>query len=589
MSEARRVLSGIAASAGVAVGEVVVFDRRGVVVPRRSIAEGDVEGEVERLEQAMAAARREVEGVLEGFADDGPSEHRLLVETQLLMLGDQMISTAASAAIRSERINAEWALRRTVDAMCDRLRGADDGYFRERADDVRHVGEHLLAVLTGQRRRALPELTLPRVLVANDLTPAEAAQLSSRRVLALVTDAGSASSHTAILARALAIPAVVGLSDATRALAPGDLVVVDALRGEVVVGADANELDAARARGARFAAFRERLRDAERQGIATEDGARVTLLANVDLELDVPEAKQEGAAGIGLYRTEFLYLERREPPNEEEQLAVYARVARRMAPRPVVFRTFDLGADKMPNAMRRGPNPALGLRAVRIAFERPELLVTQLRAILRAAADGDVRVMFPMIASVSDLRRARAMLETAREDLEAEGATYGPIRVGAMLEIPSAIVMADRLAPECDFFSIGTNDLTQYTLAVDRSDPRVAHLASSLDPSVLRLLLRAREVADAHERPIGVCGDLAADTVAAPLLVGLGFRTLSMAPAAIPLVAEALSRVDLGEAASVAREALEQDGVAEVERLVAARFGARLGELWDEQGIELPR
>lgn len=585
----RRVLGGIGASPGVAVGPVSVFDRKSVVVPRRSIAESAVEAEVERLARGMAEARREVEIVLEGLHEGAGDDHRLLLQTQLLMLGDEMISTAATNAIRGERINAEWALRRTVDAMCARLRAAEDPYLRERADDVRHVGEDLLRALTGQRARAMPRLETPSILVASDLTPAEAAQLTGGRVLALVTDSGSASSHTAILARALSIPAVVGVADVTSALGPGDTLIVDALRGEVVVHPDEDEVERARARASRFDAFRGRLRDVERPASATADGVRVGLHANVELELDVPEAKQEGADGIGLYRTEFLYLDRPRAPSEEEQAAIYGRVARRMAPRPVVFRTFDLGADKMPDGMRRSPNPALGLRALRIAFERPELLVTQLRALLRAASQGDVRVMFPMVSSVSDLRRAKAMLETARADLDAAGVPYGPVMIGSMLEIPSAILVADRLAPECDFFSIGTNDLTQYTLAVDRGDPRVAHLGSSLDPAVLRLLDRARTVADAHGRPVCVCGDLAADPVATPLLVGLGFRTLSMATAAIPLVAEALGRIHLDEARELGLAALEQDGAADVERLVASRFGDRLGDLWEEHGIELPR
>ncbi|MCA9604754.1 MAG: phosphoenolpyruvate--protein phosphotransferase [Myxococcales bacterium] len=585
----RRAFDGIAASPGIAVGPVAVYDRRGVAVSRRAVPDEEIDAEVARLGQAMADARREVEQVIDGLGEVAGDEHRMLLQTQLLMLGDEMISEAATSKIRDQRVNAEWALRKTVDAMCARLRAADDPYFRERADDVRHVGEHLLRVLTGRRAHALPLLDEPAILVASDLTPAEAAQLTSTRVLALVTDSGSASSHTAILARALQIPAVVGVPDITRALAPGDTLVVDALRGEVVVHPDPDEATEAAARATRFDAFRGRLREVERRASATKDGVHVALLANVELELDVPEAKQEGADGIGLYRTEFLYLDRRSPPSEEEQVAIYARVARRMAPRPVVFRTFDLGADKMPTAMRRGPNPALGLRALRVAFEQPELLITQLRALLRAAAAGDVRVMFPMVASVSDLRRAKSMLETARGDLEAEGATYGPVKIGSMLEVPSSVLVADRLAPECDFFSIGTNDLTQYTLAVDRCDPRVAHLARSLDPAVLRLLDRARSVADAHGVPISVCGDLAADPVAAPVLVGLGFRTLSMATSAIPLVAEALGRIEVAEATTLAMEALDVDGAADVERLVAAHFGDRLGDLWEEQGIELPR
>ncbi len=584
----RESLSGIAASPGVAIGKVTVFDRRSVPVPRRRIASEDIEREVARLEKAMEDARHEVETVRDSLPADAGADHRLLLETQLMMHGDELLLSQATAAIRQSRINAEWAMRRVVDEMRARLRAASEPYFHERADDVAYVGEHILRVLTGLSR-ALPALTEATILVASDLSPAEAAQLSPGMVMAIVTDGGSASSHTAILARALQVPAVVGVTDVTRHVSPGDVVIVDALHGEIVLRPDAEEQARARARAERFAAFKGRLRDSDQRAARTQDGAHVTLLANVVLELDVGHAKREGADGIGLYRTEFLYLDRREPPGEDEQTELYKRVVRRIAPRPVVFRTFDVGADKLPLGMRRGPNPELGLRGLRVAFEQPELLVTQLRALLRASTDGTVQVMFPMVAGVDDLRRARVLFDRARDDLEAAGISYGPVAVGSMLEVPSAILMADRLAAECDFFSVGTNDLTQYTLAVDRSDPRVAHLARSLDPAILRSLDHARRVAEEHGKPISICGDLAADPVAVPVLIGIGFESLSMPMVAIPLVREVITRISRDEAREVAREALEQSSASDVERLVGARFGGALGELWDENGITLPR
>ena len=588
MTLERHVLQGIAASPGIAIGPVTVFDRRSVPVPRRRVSVDAVEAEVARLERALEDARSEVEAVRDALPDDVGADHLLLLETQIMMHGDALLLSSATQKIREERLSAEWALRRTVDAMRARLGAASEPYFRERADDVGLVGEHVLSVLTGTSR-SLPVLTEPTILVASDLSPAEAAQLPQGMVLALVTDAGSASSHTAILARALQVPAVVGVTDVTRTVGPGDTIIVDALRGEVVLFPDEAEALEARERAERFRAFEGRLRESEMQGAQTRDGVRLSLLANVELELDVADAKSEGADGIGLYRTEFLYLDRREPPSEEEQSAVYRRVARRIAPKVVTFRTFDLGADKMPHGMRRGPNPALGLRALRVAFEQPELLVTQLRALLRASVQSNVQIMFPMVMGLSDLRRAKVLLDRARRDLDAEGAPYGPVAVGAMLEVPSAVLMADRLALECDFFSVGTNDLTQYTLAVDRSDPRVAHLGRSLEPSVLRLVESARLAAGGAGKPISVCGDLAADPVAIPILLGLGFTALSMPMAAIPLAREVIGRIDLQLASEVATEALAQDGANEVERLVAARFGDVLGDLWEEHGIELPR
>lgn len=588
MSLERELLTGIAASPGVAIGRVTVFDRRSVPVSRRRIDTEELDGEVARLEAAMEAARREVEAVRDALPADAGRDHRLLLETQLMMHGDALLLESAASAIRDGRINAAWALRRTIDEMRLRLRAAPESYFRERADDVAQVGEHILRVLTGVSR-ALPVLEEPTILVASDLSPAEAAQLPQGMLIALVTDAGSASSHTAILARALQVPAVVGVTDVTRLVSPGDVVIVDALRGEIVLRPDEEEQARARARAERFAAFKGRLRDSDRRSAETRDGERVALFANVELELDVGHAKREGADGIGLYRTEFLYLDRKEPPTEEEQRLLYERVVRSIAPHPVVFRTFDLGADKLPQGMRRGPNPELGIRGLRVAFERPELLVTQLRALLRASVHGSVQVMFPMVSGVEDLRRAKVMFERARETLDRDGVGYGPLALGSMLEVPSAVLMADRLADECDFFSVGTNDLTQYTLAVDRGDPRVAHLARALDPAILRLLEHAGRVARERGKPISICGDLAADPVATPVLVGLGFTRLSMPMVAIPLVREVVARIDRDRAKDLATDALAQCSARDVERLVAERFGEALSELWEEHGIQLPR
>ncbi|MGE0787160.1 MAG: phosphoenolpyruvate--protein phosphotransferase [Sandaracinaceae bacterium] len=584
----RQVLTGIAASPGIAIGKVVVFDRNAVPVRRRHVDGAAVDGEVARLEAAVAAARQEIELAMETLPAEAGADHRLLLETQRLMLSDALLLDNSRCTIRDERVGAEWALRQTVDAMRARLHAAPEAYFRERADDVGAVGEYLLRVLTGASR-SLPTISEPAIVVARDISPAEAAQLLNKSVLGIVTASGTASGHTAILARALEVPALVGVREVTRSVGPGEMLILDALRGEATVLPDDDELADAVQRAERFQRFRGRLRDSERRAAQTSDGVRISLLANVDLELDVAMASGEGADGIGLYRTEFLYLDRSVPPSEEEQLATYRRVARKFAPRSVTFRTFDLGADKMPGAMRRGPGSPLGLRALRIAFEQPELLVTQLRALLRASVEGNLRVMFPMVAGVADLRRARVLFERARADLDAEGSAYGPITIGAMLEVPSAILMADQLAKECDFFSLGTNDLTQYTLAVDRNDPRVAHLASPLEPAVLRLVESARRVAAAHGVDLSVCGDLAADPVGVPILLGLGLTRLSMPMAAIPLVREVVSRLDASELVALANEALGCATASDVERLVAERLGDTLGDLFEGEGIELPR
>ncbi|MGF1465348.1 MAG: phosphoenolpyruvate--protein phosphotransferase [Sandaracinaceae bacterium] len=590
MSEegARRVLRGITASPGVAVGPVQVYDPRSVVVPRRTIPRSAVDEELGRLRRAIESSRRHVEDARDALDPRAQGDHRLLLETMAMMHGDALLKEGAEETLRSQGINAEWALRLTVDSLASRLEASTEAYFRVRADDVRHVGEHILQVLAGGGPR-MPELTEPVVLVARDLSPAEAAQLPSDKVLGLVTGEGSAISHTAILARALRIPAVLGIAEVTGVATPGQVAVVDGLRGEVTLAPTPAEHAEAERRAARFRAFGARLREAHRRPVVTADGSPTHVLANVELELEVPEAVRAGADGIGLYRTEFLYLGRPAPPSETEQAAVYARVLSRIAPLEVTFRTFDFGGDKLPDGWPRPANPALGLRALRLAFERPELLVTQLRALLRASSEGPLRILFPMVSGVDDMRRAVVLLERAREDLEHEDAPFGPVSVGCMLEVPAAVLTLDRLAPQVDFLNVGTNDLSQYTLAADRADPRVAHLVRGLHPAVLSLLDRARRVAADHGVPICVCGEMAADPVAIPVLLGLGYEDLSMPVAALPLAREVISRLERVECAELAAKALTDDGPRDVEKRVQEAFGTRLGDLWAEHGIDLPR
>ncbi|AKF05947.1 phosphoenolpyruvate--protein phosphotransferase [Sandaracinus amylolyticus] len=586
----RTTLRGICASPGVAVGNVTIFDRRSVPIPRRAIGTVEVDGEVQRLMSALATSRRELEEARDAIDPSAGAEHRLVLEAHLLMHRDELFVGAAVEGIRSG-INAEWAVRRAIEAIVRRLMTAREAYLSDRARDVEQVGEHVLRVLTGVGFQ-LPVIDRPTILVASDLSPAETARLPRDRVLALVTDLGTATSHTAILARALGIPAVVGVDGVTRTLTPGCVVVVDALRGEIVVEPDEDTQHRAEERARRYRHFTGRLRDREGASGQTRDGVRVEVLANVELEVEVDEAHAQRAEGIGLYRTEFLYLED-ELPSEEIQTELYARVASRFGPRPVTLRTFDLGADKMPllgtSALGAGrsPNPALGLRGLRLSLACPDLFRVQLRAMMRAAAIAPLRVMFPMVCTLEDLRAARAMVAEARAELERDGIPYRAVPLGAMIEVPSAVVLADALARECDFFSVGTNDLAQYTLAVDRQNPRLSHIARPLEPAVLRLLdLTFRASRDASI-PISICGDLASHPIAVPVLLGLGYRCLSMSASEIPLVREILDRVDLVTCEEVARASLACATGSEVERLVVEALAPVLGEVWDEQGIEL--
>lgn len=584
----RTVLQGIPASHGMAVGPATVLAPSSRWVPRWHVAPSRIEDEVARLREAIEASRAEIEHVREGLGDDVEADYRLILDAHLLMHRDELIMDAALRAIRKDRLNAEWALRRTVDDLVRQLEGAGSGYFRERAQDIEHVGQHIMRWLRHEGA-AVPEIDGPTILVAEDLSPADAARLARTPVLGVVTDLGTATSHTAILARALEIPAVVGVTDVTRRVGDGDVVIVDALRGRVVLDADDAEQESARARAQRYRRFTRELRAKRVDAVVTTDGERIELDANVELPAEAALAMDAGAEGIGLYRTEFLYLERLTPPTEDEQAQVYADVVEVTAPRTVTFRTYDLGGDKLPKSERlpRTANPALGLRALRLLLARPELLRSQVRAVLRASAHGPVRLMFPLVTTVEDLRRARRIVDEVRSELSAEGVPHGEVPVGIMIEVPSAALVAEALAKESDFFSVGTNDLVQYTLALDRSNPQVAHLARTLDPAVLRLLDMTARAAERAGAPLSMCGDMAADPFAIPIVVGLGYRTLSMPYSSLPLVREVIGRISMVEAREAAGDALACGEVAEVERLVADRFGRALGDLWREEGIEI--
>jgi phosphotransferase system enzyme I (PtsI) len=577
-----RELHGIAASPGVAVGVALVLDRRRMSIPRRHIEEAEVEREVQRLRDAVVAARRQLQEVREKVSSEA-GEHTLILDAHLLMLDDALLLDQAEGAIRNDLVNAEWGLRRTVENIKVLFDKSGVDYFRERRSDVDFVGERVLREMMGASSpiAALREVTGPVVLVAHELSPADTASLVNNDVLAFVTDVGTATSHTAIMARALSIPAVVGVAEATKEIATGDLVVVNGLRGVVTVTPDDLAAQQATDRGDRYQAFVRSLRGNHLARARTRCGAPVALRANIELPAEAAVAIDHGADGIGLYRTEFLYIDRHQPPTEEEQYEVFRRIVEMMSPRRVTLRTFDLGGDKFSTAFRipKELNPALGIRAVRLALREAEVFRAQLRAMLRAAAWGEVRVMVPMVSTLTELRAARAELDRAREELRARGDRYGDVAFGIMVETPSAVTLADHLAREADFFSIGTNDLMQYAFAIDRGNEHVAHLARSLDPAIIRSI--AHVAAEARAAGIGcaICGAMAGELMAVPLLLGVGVHELSVEPTAVPEIKEAISRVDLAAAQEMAREALTLGTATEVEALVRARFGQTFADL----------
>lgn len=581
-------LPGIAAAQGVAVGPVVVLDRRGASIHRRRLAEDAIEAEVGRFHAAVEGSRAEIEQVRAGLPPEQMADYGVVLDAHLLMHGDALFVDATIVRIREGAINAEWALRRTVDALKAPLLRASSAYFRERADDIEHVGQHVLRELSGGEVE-WPSIEDGSVLAVSDLSPADAARLLRSGVAGLATVAGSATGHTALLARALEIPAVVGVTNLLASIEAGEQLIVDGLEGHVIVDADADELARAEARGARYREFASRLRARSAEPTATVDGVDVEVWANIELALEAPLVVEAGATGIGLFRTEYLYLDRDAAPSEDEQAAIYEEVVRAVAPKPVVFRTFDLGGDKLPaGGLTRTQNPALGRRAIRLSLAHPKMLRDQVRAVLRAATLGSVSLMFPLVSSASELRRARAVVEQCRAELEAEGVAHGAVPVGIMVEVPSAAVLADVLARECDFFSVGTNDLVQYTLAADRSDAQVADIADAMEPAVLRLLDMTARAAQAADIPLSMCGDMAADPFALPLVIGLGYRRVSVPPASLPLVREVVRRLDVGEAEAAAQVALGLDGAGAVHRLVIDRFGDTLSDIWKRGAEEAP-
>jgi phosphotransferase system enzyme I (PtsI) len=583
--EQRTALRGIAASPGMGVGRAVVISSEHQHVRHHRIEDEDTEYEIERLRVAVERSRRELEDIRHRLGEEAPADYRLILDAHLMMHRDELLIDAATDAITSERLNAEWAVERAVSAIAKHLAEAPVDYFRDRASDVEHVGRRIIAQLAG-RSSTLPSGLHDCVLVIEDLHPADAAQLIETPVAALVTGLGSATSHSAILARALQIPAVVGVPGITGRVGGGDLIIVDAFGGEVVLGPEPAECDRALARARRFTLFRRKLRESGLAQASTRDGEAIELMANVDLPSEAAAASEIHAQGIGLYRTEFLFLNRQAPPTEQEQYEIYAEVVRKTLPNTVTLRTIDMGGEALKGGTDGAvPNPALGLRAIRLALANPELLGAQLRAVLRASALGPVKLMFPLVSGLGELRAARAALEQARVCLRERNEACGTPEVGVMIELPSAVMMSDRFAQECDFLSVGTNDLVQYGLAVDRGNPAVAYLSQSHDPAVLRMLALVVASATLHDTPLAMCGDMAADPFVLPLVIGLGYRRLSVPVSALPLVREVLRQIDTREAAAAAEAARECVTAAEVAKLVVERFGRALRELWAEAGV----
>jgi phosphotransferase system enzyme I (PtsI) len=578
---ASSILSGIAAASGVAVGPALVLAPQEISYVRRSLRSADLDDEIERFRAAVQAAQTELR--IMGERSSASRSEQSIIEAYLLMLGDETLATDVELRIRRDRQCAEWAVSQAIEGFSAALSGQRDPYLRERSHDFEFIGERLLMALTGaSARRVLPRLPGRVVLVARDLSPADLLSLGREHLLAIATESGTRTCHTAIVARALEIPSVLGVEGLLAHVSSGDRIVVDGLRGAVTVRPSDEVVSSGLRRGQRHEALTQHLlHDIHRQ-TALASGEPISLLANIEFSHEASFAVAHGAEGVGLYRTEFLYTDRTTLPTEDEQFEHFRAVLRAIEGRPLVFRTFDMGGDKPIGnlTLPHQANPALGLRAIRLALEHPEILLTQLRAMLRASAEGDVRIMVPMVTSLREWREVQALFDRARAEVdERRQPRAAHIPFGIMVEVPSVALLIDHFAPHAEFLSLGTNDLTQYTLAVDRTSPQLTRLASHFDPAVLRLVRGVIHGARSAHRPLTICGAMAGDPLAAMLLVGMGMRHFSMEPTVLPEIKEALHRVSLPELEEVAAEVMQQTSAEDVEHLLASQFAHRLIDL----------
>lgn len=575
---------GIGASPGVAVGQAFVLDPRRLRTPKVKLNASEVDGELLRFKTAVELSDRQLEEVKAKLGGDDNQEHGPILEAHRMMLHDPMFLVEITRLIRDDLMNAEWAVRRVGKRLRHQFNSLDDEYFRERKSDIEFVADRLVRNLMGEVVDQELEVPPQAIICAHDISPADAAMLvRSGSIGAFVTDLGGHTSHTAIVARAREVPAVVGLGKATESIRNGDTIAVDGRLGLVLINPTEEQL----------ALFRETLRrQLQSEELAlqsaslpavTADGVRVRLLGNMEFPEEVPLLLAHGAEGIGLYRTEFLFLNRATPPTEEEHFESYRQVLEAMGDRPVTIRTLDLGGDKVPGKkVDKENNPAMGLRAIRYCLAHRDLFRAQLRALLRASAFGNLRVMFPLVSSISELREARSELEACRSELSRQGVPLGKrFPVGIMVETPSAALIADRLALEADFFSIGTNDLIQYSLAIDRQNRDVAYLYRPLHLAILRSLDSIISAAQKARIPVAMCGEMAGDAGLTMVLLALGLEDFSMTSGQIPLVKNVIRRVSRADAVTVLKQAMTYSSAEEIERFIKEEVDRRFhpGEL----------
>jgi phosphoenolpyruvate-protein phosphotransferase (PTS system enzyme I) len=567
-TKGEKLFRGIAVSAGICRGKILVLHRARHVINRRELSEPEVTAEVSRFEKSLVQTRQQISEVQRKVVENMGSKEGDIFEAHLLMLEDRMLVDEVIRSIREQKVNAEHAFHAVSERYAAALAAVDDDYLRERADDMRDLTARVLDNLLDVRDESdLRHITEPCILVSRDLSPSTTAQLDKKMVLGFATDIGGKTSHTAIMARSMGIPAVVGLKNASEEFDTGDYALLDGYNGTIIINPTDQTLFEYGQLSRIKASLEEKLHEIQSQPAVTLDGKFIHLSANIEDPNDTKAVIKHGAEGVGLFRTEFLFISRASLPSEEEQYKVYHQVAAALKPNPVIIRTLDLGGDKFASHLHLAAemNPFLGWRAIRFCLAQPEMFRAQLRAILRASAEGNVKLMYPMISGLDELNQANALVEKCKTELRAEKIPFDEkMEAGAMIEIPSAALIADSLARRVKFFSIGSNDLIQYTLAADRTNEKVSHLYEPTHPAIIRLIKMTVDAAHKHGIWAGVCGEIAGDPALTPLLIGLGVDELSAAPPVVPQVKYIVRRLKLTEAQALAEFALQCESPSEI-------------------------
>ncbi len=568
------VLHGARVSGGITIGHAHLVSSARLEVAHYEITEGAVQGEIFRFDAAISRARQELAALEAHMPTDAPAEFGAFLNLHRMILADSSLSQVPRTLIRERRCNAEWALVQQMEKLVAQFEEMDDPYLSERRHDIEQAVERVLKALMGGHSMPEPPADVERnlIVVAHELSPADMILFKRHRFGGFVTDVGGVTSHTAIVARSLDIPALVGLHHARHMIREGDVLIVDGDQGVLVVDPDPLVLAEYRLRQSQYELERQKLKRLRATPSATLDGTLVELCANIELPQDMAQVQESGAQGIGLFRTEFLFMNRKEMPSEDEQYEAYREVARAMEGKAVVVRTLDLGADKSVDEDGHAvmPNPALGLRAIRYCLAEPQLFLTQLRAILRASHHGRIRILLPMLAHVHEIEQSLQLLKQAKQQLDERAVAYDrAIEVGGMIEIPAAALALPMFMRRLDFLSLGTNDLIQYTLAIDRTDETVAHLYDPLHPAVLHLVAHTIQAANRGGVPVAVCGEMAGEPQLTRLLLGFGLRSFSMHPAQLLAIKERVLRTNLAEAQPLAQRVLRQSDPAKTRELLA--------------------